>query len=97
MSKLLKIKGYAEQTCGGCPTIYEFDDIHGDHYYFRLRYGCWRLVNESKDEEIASGDNGSVLGVDGICSWEEATLLCASRQIFIVVDYSYDDEDDYED
>lgn len=97
MSKLIKIKHNINQTCYACPTIFEFDDIHGDHYYFRLRHGCWRVVNETKEECIASGDT-KALNLDGLCNWDEATLLCASEQIFLIIDYSYneDDEDDDE-
>lgn len=58
-----------EQTCGACPTIYEFKDVEGTPYYFRLRWGNARLVCEEDDVVLCSGIMGSEW--DGCCSWDD--------------------------
>lgn len=74
-----------EETCGGCPTIFEFKNEDGDELYFRLRHGCWRLENESKRVTLLSGD-AEWLGLDGTCSWNEAQQLIAAEGLYIVED-----------
>ena len=32
-----------ENTCFACPTQFQFVDIAGRNYYFRLRWGHWTL------------------------------------------------------
>lgn len=81
--KIIKIEDYPAQTSYACPTIFEFDDVEKNHYYFRVRHGCWRLQNETTDETIASGD-ATVLDIDGCCTWDEARMLCASEKVFIM-------------
>lgn len=82
MEQIIIIAEYPEQTCYACPTIFEFNDINGEHYYFRLRHGWWRLENETTCRILASGE-ASELDLDGICDWEEAKMLCASDGVFI--------------
>ena len=35
-------KGIVQTSCA-CPTQFEFNDIGGNAYFFRLRFGGWRL------------------------------------------------------
>lgn len=81
--RVIKIEDYPDQTSCACPTIFEFNDAEGNHYYFRVRHGYWRLHNETINETIASGD-ASILNIDGCCTWDEARMLCASEKIFIM-------------
>lgn len=81
--KIINIENYPDQTSFACPTIFEFNDTKGNHYYFRVRHGYWRLHDETVDEIIASGD-ASILDIDGCCTWDEARMLCASEKIFIM-------------
>ncbi len=57
-----------EQSCGGCPTIYDFKDEEGINYYFRLRHGYARLDCEDTDETLCEGE---MTGFDGVCNWDE--------------------------
>ena len=59
------------RTCVACPTIFEWRS-GGTPYYFRLRHGYWMACNDVTDEVIASGTS---VGLDGICSWDEAKDL----------------------
>lgn len=93
MRRVIKIKGVPRQTCAGCPIVYEFDDLQENHYYFRMRHGYWKIVNESAREELASGEAG-FLDLDGICTLEEAIMLCASEQVFLLMDYCDDESEE---
>lgn len=71
------------QTCGGCPTVFEFDDIDDDaHCYFRLRWGGWSLVDETNDNSITSGS--APQGIDGICSIEEMISMLAEAGLQVL-------------
>lgn len=82
MGTTIIITEHPEQICYAYPTIFEFNDINGERYYFRLRHGWWRLENETTGRILASGEAGK-LDLDSICNWEEAKMLCASDGIFI--------------
>lgn len=73
-----------EQTCSACPTVFEFNDDKKNHYYFRYRWGCWKLVNEKTDTIIASGyrDN-EVDDLDGTCSKEEMIEWVLDQGIYL--------------
>lgn len=71
--KEIHVDGAIKQTCHGCPTVYEFKDLVGDDYYFRLRYGVWHLTNATQEELIAFGEAPS--GIDGICSYDEMIAM----------------------
>lgn len=58
-----------KQTCGGCPTTFEWKNGKGEDIYFRLRHGYARIENESTNKIIIEG---SFPYGDGVCSWEEA-------------------------
>jgi hypothetical protein len=64
----ISVKSY-EETCYGCPSIFEFEDYEGTKYHFRLRHGYARIVCEDTDEVLLSD---SMNGFDGICSWDDA-------------------------
>jgi len=57
-----------KETCGGCPTVYEWTNSKGNNIYFRLRHGYARIVNETKDKTIIEG---TFPYGDGICTWDE--------------------------
>lgn len=63
----IELKTY-ENTCGGCPTIYDFTDTEGASYYFRLRHGGARLVCEDTSEVLLSEH---MSGFDGVCGWDD--------------------------
>lgn len=56
------------ETCNGCPTIFDFKDKEGTSYYFRLRHGGARIVCEDNDETLLSG---RMSGFDGVCDWDD--------------------------
>ena len=53
-----------------CPTQIEFKDEEGNEYYFRYRWGSWRL--EKNDEVIATGEPVEGDNLSGYCTWEQA-------------------------
>lgn len=65
---IIDVAVYVE-TCGGCPTIFDFKDTEGTNYYFRLRHGGARIECEDTNEILASG---SMRGFDGVCNWNDA-------------------------
>lgn len=91
----LEIKDNSIQnTCYGCPSVYEFVGLDNKQYYFRIRNGYWRLVNETDDIILATG-SGYSLGLDGYASWDEAKQLMLEEKYCIIEkeeEYSYDDE-----
>ena len=69
-------------TCSGCPSIYEFINIHNNHkLYFRLRYGIWKLVDETDEKILASGTTEEF---DGICDFNDACSLIAKENILLI-------------
>lgn len=68
-----------QETCAGCPTIFEFDDIDGHHLYFHLRHGNWRLYDETIDKVLAYGNSSSC---DGICDWNDATEMMEDEGVY---------------
>lgn len=57
-----------EQTCGACPTIFEWNNEYNNHFHFRLRHGYATIVNETTNTMVIEGDFPNR---DGVCSWEE--------------------------
>lgn len=70
-----------EQTCGGCPTVYEWKDTDGDSYYFRLRWGSWYIYNETTDETIVDGYTDD--GADGVCDWGDVKRYALKKGLII--------------
>ena len=68
-------------SCGACPTIYDFDDVDGTSYYFRLRHGGARVVCEDADKTLIAG---TMLGFYGSCNWEEAVEWMESEGLYLV-------------
>ena len=66
----MKVKNLKE-TCGGCPTIYEWQNNKDQNIYFRLRHGYARITNETLDTNIIKG---SFPYGDGVCNWDEVVL-----------------------
>jgi len=58
-----------EQTCGACPTIFEWFDDKDERYYFRLRHGYAKIVRD-KDSHIIV--EAKMPGFDGICNFDDA-------------------------
>lgn len=56
-------------SCIACPVIYDFKDVEGTQYHFRLRHGAARVVCEDTNEILVAG---TVHGHDGYCTWNEA-------------------------
>lgn len=71
-----------ENSCGGCPTIYDFKDNEGTSYYFRLRHGGARIVCEDTDEVLLSG---SMDGFDGVCDFDD--VINWARENGIQINY----------
>lgn len=67
-----------KETCSACPTIFEWKNKKGEDVYFRLRHGCARIVNETKDKVIISDyfEYG-----DGVCSWEDVVRWAKDNDI----------------
>lgn len=74
-------KSTVDRSCFACPTIFDFTDIDGRPYYFRLRHGAWRLSYDDTEQTIVSGSAPS--GIDGVCSWEEAVLMVAAQGVLL--------------
>jgi len=69
-----------ENSCGGCPTIYDFKDKEGTNYYFRLRHGGARIECEDTGEILLSD---SMNGFDGVCNWEDVVKWARNNGIVI--------------
>lgn len=67
-------------TCGGCPMVYEFEDVYGNEYYFRLRHGYWYLMDETNDVEICGGKTNRF---GGMCSWTEFVEFASDYVILL--------------
>lgn len=76
---VIDLASYVE-SCGGCPTIYDFKDKEGARYYFRLRHGGARIVCEDTDEILLSGN---MPGFDGVCNWEDIVRWAKANGILI--------------
>lgn len=68
------------QTCSGCPMIWEWKNNKGHNIYFRLRNGYARIVNETKNKTIIKGE--FPYG-DGICSWEDVIKWANENQLHL--------------
>lgn len=68
------------ETCGGCPTIYDFTDSEGTPYHFRLRHGFARIVCEHNDETLISG---VMPGFDGVCGWDDVVSWARSNGVVV--------------
>ena len=80
---VVEVKHY-ENTCGGCPTIYDFKDTEGTQYYFRLRNGGARIVCEDTDEVLTSGD---MRGFDGVCGWDDVVEWAMKQGVLLEENY----------
>ena len=82
---IIEMKNYYdyEETCGGCPTIFEFQDKDGHKLYFHLRHGYWRLYDETTNEVLASGSSNKH---DGICDWDEALEMMKDEGVYFEFD-----------
>lgn len=65
-----------KRTCGGCPTIFEWENGKKENVYFRLRHGFARIKNETKNKLIASGSMGREF--DGVCNFEDVVKWAKS-------------------
>jgi hypothetical protein len=65
--KKIKVESL-EKTCGGCPTIFEWQTPKGKSYYFRLRHGYARITNDQTNKTIISGE---MREHDGVCNWDD--------------------------
>lgn len=68
-------------SCYACPTIFDFKDIHGRPYYFRLRHGGWRLSYDDTEQTIVSGASREA---DGYCSWDEAVEMVLAEGVVLI-------------
>jgi hypothetical protein len=66
-----------EETCGGCPTIFEWENSKGEFIYFRLRGSIARIVNETRDKIIISSDYMD--GFDGVCNFKDVKKWAKSK------------------
>jgi hypothetical protein len=64
---IMKVKNLKE-TCGGCPTVYEWENAKGIPYYFRLRHGWARICKDNSTSPKISGDMD---GFDGVCNFND--------------------------
>ncbi len=80
---LIEIKeDTVKQTCYVCPTLFEWEDKNDRKYYFRLRHGFWRIVDETEEEYIiASGVSDDRL--DGCCDWEDVKRYALKENLII--------------
>lgn len=69
-----------QKTCGGCPTVFEWNNRKGHSIYFRLRNGSARIVNETKDKELI---NESMDGFDGVCNWKNVVEWAQSHGLIL--------------
>lgn len=78
---IIEIKESPKMTSGACPTIYEFEDVEGNGYYFRFRHD--NLTFYKNDEcELSELIEGKLGG--GLISFEECCLkLYAVKNIII--------------
>ena len=70
-----------EQTCYGCPTVFEWDNKKGDHFYFRLRHGYAYIQNETSNTVVIKGNFPNA---DGICSWSEVKDWALSKNLKLI-------------
>jgi hypothetical protein len=67
--------------CEGCPTIYNFEDVNREKYYFRLRHGYARIHNETTKETILEDDMN---GFDGCCSWDDVIKWALKYDVVLI-------------
>ena len=71
-----------EQTCGGCPTVFEWKNNKEHSIYFHLRNGYARIINETKNKTIIQG---TFPYGDGVCSWAEVVKWADENQLHLNV------------
>lgn len=76
---IIHVKSVIE-TCGGCPTIFDFKDEEDTSYYFRLRNGGARIVCEDTDEVLLSGN---MRGFDGVCNWDDVVRWARNHGVVL--------------
>lgn len=75
--KLKMIIYNLENTCFACPTQFQFDDIAGRNYYFRLRHGHWTL------EDITITNNWTLIAEGNY--GDEWTGFCTEKEFFKIL------------
>jgi len=75
----IDVESYIE-TCGGCPTVFEFNDADNTGYYFRLRNGYARIVCEDIDETLIENNMN---GFDGVCNWDDVLKWAKGNGVLI--------------
>ena len=68
-------------SCSACPTIYDFDDVDGTSYYFRLRHGGARVVCVDMNKTLVAG---TMFEESGSCDWEEAVEWMESEGLYLI-------------
>ena len=64
----------ATQKSLACPAVWELEDTDGNIYFFRLRYGKWRLFEGGYwGRELAGDFTGDDL--DGVADWDRVSRL----------------------
>jgi len=69
------------RTCGGCPTIFEWENEDGVACYFRFRFGHARI---HVGDECILEDKMGESDLDGSCSFEEARSWAYERGVPLV-------------
>lgn len=69
-----------EETCGGCPTIFDFHDIDNTKYHFRLRNGYAKIVCEDTGEILIENNMN---GFDGVCNWDDVIIWARNNKVLI--------------
>ena len=73
---------YIQQSCGGCPTIFEVKLSDGIEAYIKFRWGYIALNLENTNEEIVGeriSDN-----LDGVISWEDTVKWLESKNYKVI-------------
>ena len=68
-------------SCYACPTIYEWEDTTGKKYYFRLRHGHWKIVDETNNSILVSGNTDD--GADGCCNWKDVVRYAKKENVIL--------------
>lgn len=77
---------FFEETCGGCPAVYEFKDEDGDNYTFYLRNG-YAYLEYNGDGSIAKTlINGTMNGFDGVCNFSD--FIDWAKDNWVEINYS---------
>ena len=79
---MIKVKkDTLKNSCYACPTIFEWEDEQGNRYYFRLRHGHWKIVDETNDILLVGGNTDD--GADGCCNWSDAVRYAKKENVIL--------------